>query len=326
MERINIEKYMIKTKNKDSKNYRIFNFTDINQLIKVMSIPLGDTSKYSNIFGTEKDKATCMSHKIDLKGKIFYFKNFNESIIHMKKGWDNGAYKIIKNIKNNPLKLNNYDSNKPNYDVIGGNASVPRYLQGIPTNMINKKNVTKKVKVINFYKTYGYSASFTVDRMLEEASKSIQVIKYYESKGYRINLYGLKVNKSNNALESHAIFGAKIKLKDAHKPLNIKKLSFYVANPDFQRRIMWRIYELSPDIKKYDWSYGTALDNEDKYISMRRNMITKDIELSLKAKELYSEYLEFDNNDIFLPIIFNHDLNDFISDLNDLMNGVKNWD
>ena len=73
-------------------------------------------------------------------------------------GWTEESEKLNEMLK---LKAIKEKSVKNTYDVAGFQCSVPRYLQGIPTNMINQKVVTKKQKVITIKKniTYSYKVS-----------------------------------------------------------------------------------------------------------------------------------------------------------------------
>ena len=64
----------------------------------------------------------------------------------------NGDKDIAKKLTGT-LKLDKHPENtlvqKPTFGVAGYQASVPRYLQGLPTNMITKKQVVQKQKVVN---------------------------------------------------------------------------------------------------------------------------------------------------------------------------------
>lgn len=72
-----------------------------------------------------------------------------ELLLH---GWDDGA-KQLKDKLDAKVNVNNIGyRNKTFYDVTGFQCSVPRYLQGIPTNMINNKRVMQKQKVVNITK------------------------------------------------------------------------------------------------------------------------------------------------------------------------------
>ena len=72
-------------------------------------------------------------------------KSMQEALDLLKHGWDEGT-KQINSVLNSKIALNNGYKNKTIYDVAGYQCSVPRYLQGIPTNMINSKHVVQKQK------------------------------------------------------------------------------------------------------------------------------------------------------------------------------------
>lgn len=84
-------------------------------------------------------------------------------------GWEDGA-KQLKSKLDAKVNVNNSGyRNKAFYDIAGFQCSVPRYLQGIPTNMINNKKVIQKQKVVNITKDFGYSGTVTKETMMYES-------------------------------------------------------------------------------------------------------------------------------------------------------------
>ena len=87
--------------------------------------------------------------------------NFEEAVELMKNGWQDMSQKLTKMLG---AKTKNFDigtKQKSVYDVAGFQCSVPRYLQGVPTSMINKKNVPAKQKVITITKIGAYNMGVT---------------------------------------------------------------------------------------------------------------------------------------------------------------------
>ena len=68
---------------------------------------------------------------------------------------DQKTFKFIKD-KQREMKvdklLGNFINKKKNYnDIVGYQANVPLYLNGVPTNMINEEKTKKDLKIINIF-------------------------------------------------------------------------------------------------------------------------------------------------------------------------------
>jgi len=142
---------------------------------------------------------------------------------------------------------------KNEYNVHGYQASVPRYLQGVPTSMINQKKVQQKQKVINIVKMINYNASVDTDTIIENAKKAIQIIQLVESKGYRVNLKvmscGVDYGEAYNLI---------VQVKHSSENLNIAKLAFALANPSMNRRMKFRCIEVNTNLEGRWSGYGNA--------------------------------------------------------------------
>ena len=67
-------------------------------------------------------------------------------------GWSEAAEKMAKKVKLTLGAPQTVKASKPSYGVVGSQASVPRYLQGIPTNMVSRQMTYSKQKVITITK------------------------------------------------------------------------------------------------------------------------------------------------------------------------------
>ena len=110
-------------------------------------------------------------------------------------GWDEMAKELTEKLGNIKANSNKY-KNKTIYNVSGYQACVPRYLQGIPTNMINQKVVTKKQKVITITKNISYSACVSKETIEQESVKVLQLVNNLEKQGYRVILNVIMTTKS----------------------------------------------------------------------------------------------------------------------------------
>lgn len=143
---------------------------------------------------------------------------------------------------------------KPSYGVAGYQASVPRYLQGIPTNMINKKSVVQKQKVVTITKNIGYTGGFSGQSIIDEAIKAVQLINTIEAHGIRCNLYVTSIAATNGTA-----VGFRVKVKSANERLNMSKLAFPLANPSMLRRFSFRYREVAPETtQSFKFGYGSS--------------------------------------------------------------------
>lgn len=213
-----------------------------------------------------------------------------EAIELLKYGWEHGTEKINSKLKS----VTNDKSLKISYNVIGGQVSVPRMLQGLPTNMIKTKIIDKPVKVLNVYKSCAYGANYSADSIIENSTKALQIVELMEAKGYRVNLFVVKLNENESRDEEMFI---KTKIKGSDERLNVKKTAFCLAHPAFQRRIMFRLLEINPYATKYWWTYGTPVD-------------------ALSSTKMHDKYLKYmpEKNKIFIPIVIDN-VNEFVKNI-----------
>lgn len=292
----------------------VWDFNNINDLLKVVEIPMSETSRYSRVYS--KANLECnLNHSHTLssntKSGIFYFDTFDEALKALKYGWEDGRYQLESKVKELNLRTNEVKKIKYEYNVVGGNACVPRYLQGIPTNMIKSNMVSKETKVINVYKTAPYTSLVSAEEILEDAAKTVIIVNKLEELGYKVNLYITKLNENHR---NKVKFGVRVKIKDAKMKLNLKKISFCIINPDMQRRMFWRLIELDPDLLKPLGNYGKGIDNRiiNSY-DYSFNDHSK-VKLSKALKREYSKYFKMEENDIIIPP-FLDDVDKFLEDL-----------
>lgn len=149
----------------------------------------------------------------------------------LKGGWEAKA-REIKGKMQKPITGAN-KGRRNVYDVVGYQACVPRYLQGIPTNMIRSVPVQKKDKIINIYKNVAYNYTISTDEILKQSLKVLNLVDRLEQDGYRVNLY--IVAKSINA---RCTWQFSARIKQSSQRLNIKQTAFPLCHPSMLRRIM----------------------------------------------------------------------------------------
>lgn len=192
-------------------------------------------------------------------------KSFEEAVELLKNGWEEKAKELDKKLKIENIKLKPHTKQMAQFDMVGFQASVPRYLQGIPTSMINKKNIPQKQKIITINKSISYHASIQIETIMENSIKALQIIQQLEAQGFRCNLniiWGIRDNY--NLQDSKEINVLKIRLKSANERLNISKLAFPLVHPSMLRRISFKFVEVSPTftLRSYTDGYGYPLKDE----------------------------------------------------------------
>lgn len=186
--------------------------------------------------------------------------NFDEATNLLKHGWSDMAKQLDVKLKLIANQVEPSTKARANFDVVGFQASVPRYLQGIPTSMVNKKQVPVKQKVITLNKDISYAARVTKEEIVESSTKALQIIKKLEAQGYRVNL-----NIIWGDAEGNEKILTKVRIKNASERLNISKVAFPLVHPSMLRRLFFRYLEIHPDIKDKRWigGYGCPMQNDE---------------------------------------------------------------
>lgn len=183
--------------------------------------------------------------------------NYEEAEDMLLHGWDSMAEKLTNKLGKITCKNNGY-KNKTVYGVQGYQACVPRYLQGVPDNMVSNKRIVTKQKVINIVKDFGYSGSTSTDVIEKESIKVLKAINELELKGYRVNLSIVFVSEYRGKY-----IGLVVKIKDAGQKMNVKQLAFPLVHPSMFRRIMFGLIERLEETKDFGMGYGICTTYEE---------------------------------------------------------------
>lgn len=178
----------------------------------------------------------------------FGTKSFDEATDLFKNGWNVGAEELTKKLKIAETQQEVQTTYKNILSVCGYQAIVPMYLNGQPNNMVSKKIIPIKNKVITINKIISVSASVSSETMKNESIKCFQIIKKIEASGIRVNL---------NLMISTGHVCIKIRLKSSNEKLNVSKLAFPLVHPSMFRRLYFRFIETYPTIpKSFVCGYG----------------------------------------------------------------------
>lgn len=183
--------------------------------------------------------------------------NYKQAEDLLLNGWSEGAKNLTKQLKIANNKMANKEVKRAVFDVVGFQASVPRYLQGVPQNMINKKNVVQKQKIVTLTKSIAYNASYTPKQILDDSVKFLQLVQEIEKLGIRTN-----INVVMHSLQDNEEVLFKVKIKSSGERLNISKMSFPLLHPSFLRRMIFRCIEVEQRIKNsWNFGYGRPVPN-----------------------------------------------------------------
>jgi len=196
--------------------------------------------------------------------------SFETAVELMRNGWSEMAKDIEGKLQAKIKNISNKSTQRSVYDVVGGNCSVPRYLQGVPTNMINKKRVVQKQKVVTLNKFINYSASASTEQIVDESVKALIIVREIEAAGIRVNLNIVLEAQSGNEIASLSI-----RIKNASERLNVSKVAFPLVHPSMLRRLSFRWMEVSSVIteKGFIGGYGSPLNERKSKEYMNKNEI-----------------------------------------------------
>lgn len=229
--------------------YYIKRFSSLDEFYKYINeTPTNDVFR-----STEK-----YSQRIEYSGNWSGTKTFEEACDLFINGWDKETLELkakldLEEHKEPQMTYKNVQS------IQGYHPIVPLYLMGVPNNMVTKKMVPLKRKVINIDKTIAYSYNVTKEQIVEESVKAIRIINRLERQNYRVNLNLVCIT------EKYGVgVGFKIKLKSANESLNISKLTFPLIHPSMLRRLYLRFVEVNPHTtKSFIKGYGSPLSGSD---------------------------------------------------------------
>lgn len=233
------------TKTYGGKTSYIREFSSLNEFEGyITNTPLNKAFQWKELYSVKSSYGFTQTHSYEEATELF------------KNGWQDKAQELTKKL--NVIKNQVVDAQvqKILFDVVGFQASVPRYLQGIPTNMVNKKLVPIKQKIITLNKDVSYNCGITTEQIVEASIQTLQLIKKIEAQGVRVNLNLIWGDTAGNTREV-----IKIRLKSANERLNISKLAFPLVHPSMLRRLLFRYLEVAPTVTdKYTSYYGSPMD------------------------------------------------------------------
>ena len=211
----------------------------------ICETPLNDTFRFSRLASIESDE------------RFTNTKSFEEACDLFKNGWTQMS-ETLKNRLKVEGKFEPTLTSKNVQDVQGYHPIVPLYLMGVPNNMVSRKMVPMKQKIVTLNKSFDYNCRVKVEQIIDESIKALRIIQKLESQNYRVNLNIIIGVSGGIGKHSDEKYFIKIRLKSANEKLNISKLSFPMVHPSMLRRLYFRFMEVYPGVSEYfRTGYGT---------------------------------------------------------------------
>lgn len=226
------------TKTVDRNNIYITEYSSLSEFISdINSLP-------NNQFYANRELSS--QRRESENGDWYKTVDYRQATYMLTHGWDAAAEKMAEKVKmTTPIQAVSRTS-KPAYGVVGSQASVPRYLQGIPTNMVSRQTTYAKQKVVTITKGISYSGWWSADAILRECIKALQIVQSMENNGQRVRLNVMLSSTQCTGGTNHSI--CKVCVKQPDERLNISKMSFALAHPSMLRRFFFKWIEVDPFI------------------------------------------------------------------------------
>lgn len=148
-------------------------------------------------------------------------------------------------------------------DVLGFQPIVPNAIIGLPQAMVNQKRFPKKVKTVDVFVNASTACGVDKEDMALRGAFTLSAIDALERDGYRVNLYVGKLSWDGR------VVGGFINIKKAEHPMNLAKIAYYVVNPSYLRRTLFRLCEneeLIPDITHSGYGSNSHFDSQKEFI------------------------------------------------------------
>ena len=189
--------------------------------------------------------------------------NLEEALDLLKHGWSEKAKELEEKLTQ---KINREASQvvrqKSVYDVVGGNCSVPRYLQGVPTSMIRQVRTPVKQKTITISYNITFNCGTTAEQITDNAVECLAYVKQLEDSGTRVTLNVVFVAKE--MFGDNKCFGWSVPIKKTSERFSLSKAAFCLCHASMLRRILFSCIERDPDVTpNFVSNYGKPVRRSD---------------------------------------------------------------
>ena len=184
------------------------------------------------------------------------------------------------------IKMSNKKSKQYNF-YVGYAPDVKAYLEGNPLSMFNRQY--PKRKHIDIYYNSAILAGVSTQAIFNRGAITLCLIEILENMGFSVGLNIFTMSECDRQVHY-----AKFNLKRNGERLNVQKLFFPLCNPSFLRRLVFRLYEETPDIT-HVWTYGYGKTSDDytirKIIDLKENdiVICQPDEMGVRGNDIIDD-------------------------------------
>lgn len=211
---------------------------------------------------------------------------YAEAVELIRNGWEEPLKELKEAIKSVGIRTNvTTEKVRPRTSVVGYAPHVPNAIRGIPESMIGTERVPQKVKAVTIIYSSDANAALSQRDFFNAGAVVLKIINDLELKGYRVRL----LHEFCAAQKDSEKIVGRVTLKDWRQPIDLKKLTFPLANAAMIRRFGFRFTEVVPGIKG-GWAggYGGALNSLLNYQQVceefRKNKLLNDNEYFINIK------------------------------------------
>lgn len=247
------------------------------KVYKRENITIIEYPKFNDFLEIVKGKRVKSRNNISNK-KQFNFSTTNslrEAVNLMLKG-DAESFNMIikvKKLTDALFKVKTSIRPKEFLSVEGYHPNIPNAVLNIPTAMHNKRDTKGNKKVIDVFYNASIPHYVKTDDIVYRGALLLSAIQTLETRGYSINLYVGEAYQSSY----FEILGYFTKLKDSTQRINVFKLSFYLVNPSFLRRIGFKVTETEDNLPDVTYTgYGSVI-TDFTYIDRIKEIIYPDL-------------------------------------------------
>lgn len=200
--------------------------------------------------------------------------SYKEALDLLLHGWSEASKKMTHALKVSPQPAPT-KRQRSVYSVSGHTASVPRYLQGIPTNMVSSIPDRRKQPVVTINHSICYASNWGAEDIMKEGIKALQVVQAIEASNRNVKLNIICIARSDKNL----VRGFKVTIKQPGERLNISKMAFPLAHPSMLRRIFFRYMETEPDMPHKFYAYGYPCNDKCEKIYPKELFIPEKVDV-----------------------------------------------
>lgn len=212
----------------------------------------------------ENNKAMRGENDSQGSGSKFYgTRNYKEAETLIKNGWEEPMSELRGMMRTAGIKTNvTHTKTRPTTGIVGYAPCVPNAIMGLPNSMVMTERTPSKVKAVTIVYNGCGAARTQVKEFLQSGVDMLKIINALELSGYRVRLV-LEFMSARSGQED-AI--ARVVLKDWRQPVDLKKLTFPIANGSMLRRFGFKWLETANITERgFATAYGTSIGNKDSY-------------------------------------------------------------